>query len=99
MNLQKNKNSFYEDAVSKIDPNFFEEPIPESDLFDNGNDNYKIDLIETSDIPEKLKNVNNKINDNINNNKNKDKKYTIIQNEGIDGKKGCCTNDSNCFIF
>ena len=53
MNLQKNKNSFYEDAVSKIDPNFFEEPITESDLFDNGNDNYKIDLIETSDIPEK----------------------------------------------
>ena len=98
MNLQKNKGSFYEDAISKIDPNFFEEPIPESDIFDSENENYGKDLIETSDIPQKFKSINNKIDDNINNNSN-EKKYKIIQNEGIDGKKGCCTNDSNCFIF
>ena len=94
MNLQKNKSSFYEDAISKIDPNFFEEPIPEDDIFDSENENYGKDLIETSDVPEKIKTINYKIDDKINNNNN-EKKYKIIQNEGIDGKKGCCNSNIN----
>ena len=98
MNLQKNKSSFCEDAISKIDPNFFEEPIPEDDIFDSENENYGKDLIETSDVPEKIKTINYKIDDKINNNNN-EKKYKIIQNEGIDGKKGCCNSNINCNIF
>ena len=98
MNLHKNKSSFYEDAISKIDPNFFEEPIPEVDIFVSENENYGKDLIETSEVPEKIKTTNYKIDDKIINNTN-EKKYKIIQNEGIDGKKGCCGGNISCHIF
>ena len=87
----ENQSSNYEDAISKIDPNFFVEPIPEKDVFEYEKE-YNNNIGSTQ-ITEKLRTNSNKT-------KNEFKKTNgIIESKGINGNGGCCNDEINCFIF
>ena len=97
----ENQSSNYEDAISKIDPNFFVEPIPEKDVFEYEKE-YNNNIGSTQ-ITEKLRTNSNKTKNEIEIyevKKNNDKKTNgIIESKGYDGNGGCCNDEINCFVF
>ena len=91
----ENQSSNYEDAISKIDPNFFVEPIPEKDVFEYEKENNN--NIGSTQITEKLRTNSNKNKNEFE--KYEDKKNNDKESKGINGNGGCCNDEINCFIF